>query len=129
MQSRVFVDNKRKVVEDGLDHVAVDTNLKALTLLSQSLCKHELAHPVNTVIAVLDSKVVCLACAIDSLGGDCVAGLDVTLALTKSRGVLVLRNELESECAYWVTLLAAVATTRKVHCLKSSAKLGRRSHA
>ena len=70
IQSRVFVDDKRKVVRVSLDHVTVDTNLKALTLLSQCLGKHELTHPVNTVITVLDRKVVCLACAVNSFSRD-----------------------------------------------------------
>src|SRR6478752_10673868 len=118
MRSRVFVNDKRKVVRVGLDHVAVDTDLKALALLSQCLCKHELTHPVNTVITVLDGKVVCLACAVNSFSRDGASRLDVTFALAKSRGVLLLRNELESKCANRVALLTAVATTRKVHCFE-----------
>lgn len=69
------VKNKKKVIKKGskldsssLNHVTVDTDLKAISLLLQCFGQHELSHPVDALITALDGKVVSLASAVNTFG-------------------------------------------------------------
>ena len=92
-----------------LDHVPVDADLEALALLFEGLGEHELAHPVNAVVAALDGEVVRLAGAVDGALEGAVEGPGqraradggAALALPEARAepaaVRLLRNQLEVE--------------------------------
>ncbi|KAK5624474.1 hypothetical protein RRF57_000190 [Xylaria bambusicola] len=88
-----------------LYHVPVHANLEALALLLQRLGEHELAHPVDALVAAAHGEVVRLArgveAAVEAAGGGACDALRLPLAQQRRDAALaalgVLRDQLEAE--------------------------------
>ena len=106
-----------------LDHASIDADLEPFALLLESLGKHELAHPVDALLAVLDGKVMGLTSAVDTIGK--VASLD-TVSLLEPARLLRRGHKLEGECS---DVRLSTLALSDVHGLESGAELGLRSIA
>ncbi len=91
--------------EQSLYHIPVYADLEALALLLQRLSKHELAHPIDALVAAADGEVVRLSrgveAAFEAAGEGSGDTLGLPLAQPTRDAALAplgfLRNQLEAE--------------------------------
>lgn len=106
-----------------LDHVPVDADFKAIALLLEGFSQHELSHPIDAIVPILDGKMMGLPGAVHTLGRRAIGWVERAVPLAKARtGFLFLGDELKAKRRDGVALLPVVGNTHRFKC---GTKLGR----